>query len=99
MLLLATTNKRRISGINICLLYYSNLIVFYFILYKIKILLYPNLNLYVCETPFRKLELRLLTPTPPQALIKFITSTVLLIKFITSYQLNYNNKIIEHVSI
>ena len=72
---------------------------FFFFKYKIEILLYPNLNLYVCETPFRKLELRPLPPTPSQALIKFITSTILLIKFITSYQSNYNNKIIEHVSI
>ena len=79
------------------LLFKSHCFLFY--LYKIEILLYHNLSLYVCETLFRKLKLRPLLPTPPQALIKFITSTILLIKFITSYQSNYNNKIIEHVSI
>ena len=27
-------------------------IVYFYFLYKIEILLYPNLSVYVCETPF-----------------------------------------------
>ena len=36
--------------------------LFLFFLYKIEILLYPNLNVYVCEPPFQKLESHPLSP-------------------------------------
>ena len=42
---------------------------FYFILYKIEILLYHNLSVYVCETPSWRLEPRPLPPHTWQALI------------------------------
>ena len=37
---------------------------FFFLIYKIKILLKPNLSVYMCETPSWRLKPRLLPLTP-----------------------------------
>ena len=42
--------------------------VFFFFFYKIEILLYPNLSVYVCKTLSWKLKPRPLPPNTPQAL-------------------------------
>ena len=43
----------------------SKFFFFIYFLYKIEIILYHNLNVYVCEAPFWRLELRPLPPLPP----------------------------------
>ena len=43
--------------------YEYNIYIYIYILYKIEILLYSNLSVYVCEAPSWRLEPRSLLPT------------------------------------
>ena len=60
---LLNNNESPLFGLSILTFFYNHYWIWFFFGYKIEILLYPNLSVYVCETPFWKLEPHIFPPT------------------------------------